>query len=67
MCVLSIKMPIRNKSGNLFNDPRKYSLSRTSVPIEKVQNSLWNLTLEIFSECLNTMNNLGRNMIVAYC
>ena len=22
MCVLSIKMPIRKKSGNLFNDPR---------------------------------------------
>ena len=22
MCVLSIKVPIRNKSGNLFNDPR---------------------------------------------
>ena len=21
MCVLSIKMPIRKKSGNLFNDP----------------------------------------------
>ena len=23
MCVLSIKVPIRKKSGNLFNDPRK--------------------------------------------
>ena len=22
MCVLSIKLPIRKKSGNLFNDPR---------------------------------------------
>ena len=22
MCVLSIKMPIQKKSGNLFNDPR---------------------------------------------
>ena len=22
MCVLSIKVPIRKKSGNLFNDPR---------------------------------------------
>ena len=27
MCVLSIKVPIRNKSGNLFNDPRIYALS----------------------------------------
>ena len=25
MCVLSIKVPIRKKSGNLFNDPRIYS------------------------------------------
>ena len=24
MCVLSIKVPIRKKSGNLFNDPRLY-------------------------------------------
>ena len=24
MCVLSIKVPIRTKSGNLFNDPRIY-------------------------------------------
>ena len=26
MCVLSIKVPIRKKSGNLFNDPRIYSV-----------------------------------------
>ena len=25
MCVLSIKVPIRKKSGNLFNDPRIYN------------------------------------------
>ena len=24
MCILSIKVPIRKKSGNLFNDPRTY-------------------------------------------
>ena len=24
MCVLSIKVPIRKKSGNLFNDPRTF-------------------------------------------
>ena len=24
MCVLSIKVPLRNKCGNLFNDPRIY-------------------------------------------
>ena len=27
MCVLSIKLPIRKKSGNLFNDPRITSLN----------------------------------------
>ena len=26
MCVLSIKLPIRKKSGNLFNDPPTYTL-----------------------------------------
>ena len=28
MCVLSIKVPIRKKSGNLFNDPRMYPFAR---------------------------------------
>ena len=28
MCVLSIKVPIRKKSGNLFNDPRIYIYKR---------------------------------------
>ena len=32
MCVLSIKVPIRKKSGNLFNDPR--ILNFISVPVE---------------------------------
>ena len=27
MCVLSIKVPIRKKSGNLFNDPRISAMS----------------------------------------
>ena len=27
MCVLSIKVPIRKKSGNLFNDPRIWCLN----------------------------------------
>ena len=25
MCVLSMKVPIRKKSGNLFNDPRIFN------------------------------------------
>ena len=30
MCVLSIKVPIRKKSGNLFNDPRKLDVESIS-------------------------------------
>ena len=37
MCVLSIKVPIRTKSGNLFNDPCICGLCY--VPIKGV--SLW--------------------------
>ena len=29
MCVLSIKVPIRKKSGNLFNDPHTYQVTET--------------------------------------
>ena len=29
MCVLSIKVPIRKKSGNLFNDPHNFHFERT--------------------------------------
>ena len=32
MCVLSIKVPIRKKSGNLFNDPRRM-FDTENVPI----------------------------------
>ena len=37
MCVLSIKVPIRKKSGNLLNDPRiKYIyISRNRVIVQK--------------------------------
>ena len=30
MC-LSIKVPIRNKSGNLFNDPRKFKFAYVNI------------------------------------
>ena len=32
MCVLSIKVPIRKKSGNLFNDPRVYIYIYIYIP-----------------------------------
>ena len=35
MCVLSIKVPIRKKSGNLFNDPRIF------IKRSIVVSSLW--------------------------
>ena len=28
MCVLSVKVPLRKKSGNLFNDPRNFQSFR---------------------------------------
>ena len=31
MCVLSIRVPIRIKSGNLFNDPRTYKIIVTGT------------------------------------
>ena len=31
MCVLSIKGPIRKKSGNLFNDPRIYNSFKSLI------------------------------------
>ena len=39
MCVLSIKVSIRKKSGNLFNDPRSFRLELTSLTwVEKSGN-----------------------------
>ena len=33
MCVLSIKVPIRKKSGNLFNDPQNLTNRNTSITL----------------------------------
>ena len=52
MCVLSIKVPIRKKSANLFNDPRKifvlYNFQATrnkkSILYEKLQETKLSLT-----------------------
>ena len=32
MCVLSIKVPIRKKTGNLFNDPCRLKIDLVSQP-----------------------------------
>ena len=40
MCVLSIKVPIRKKSGNLFNDPCIYGNESDCIKkIEKLSNA----------------------------
>ena len=36
MRVLSIKVPIQKKSGNLFNDPRTYVCMYVSIYVETV-------------------------------
>ena len=36
MCVLSIKVPIRKKSGNLFNDPRIYLIYMYKQVLAKI-------------------------------
>ena len=36
MCVLSIKLPIRNKSGNLFNDTRTTDLIGSKIKINLI-------------------------------
>ena len=46
MCVLSIKVPIRNKSGNLFNDHRVY-ISDT-----------WNTTYENYLDYVGILETL---------
>ena len=33
MCILSIKVPVRKKSGNLFNDPRIYPSINVNIHI----------------------------------
>ena len=45
MCVLSIKVPIRKKSGNLFNDPRIYSHPQTDFFLYQ-NSSVWLDTLD---------------------
>ena len=50
MCVLSIKVPIRKKSGNLFNDPRTFEKSMSPIipPLTLVkldQTELCNLSM----------------------
>ena len=38
MCVLSIKVPIRKMSGNLFDDPRSYDAVSGNDPLHLLKN-----------------------------
>ena len=40
MCVLAIKVPIRKKYGNLFNDPRIYTILRYTCSITNIESFL---------------------------
>ena len=46
MCALSIKVPIRKKSGNLFNDPRIYIYIYIYIERERERES-WGREREI--------------------
>ena len=41
MCILSIKVPIRKKSVNLFNDPRTSALGRHWMLCRTAENDGW--------------------------
>ena len=40
MCVLSIKVPILKKSGNLFNDPRRFNSALMFIHVGTIIYSL---------------------------
>ena len=66
MCVLSIKVPIRKKSGNLFHDPRNYNnhhYKHTSLSISLNNHKSYSsqrfskkFVMEIFSSLLNDLD-----------
>ena len=49
MCVLSIKVPIRKKSGNLFNEPRICMYVTVSICSTALWTNSWNL-LQVIKE-----------------
>ena len=51
MCVLSIKVPIRKKSGNLFNDPRIFSCRRILLKMTN-KNLMFCFLLFFFGETI---------------
>ena len=48
MCVLSIKVPIRKKSGNLFNDPRIKGIYHANIRKYVVYNKNVNLRIILY-------------------
>ena len=56
MCVLSIKVPIRKKSGNLFNDPRNHI-----IKIVIWDNSIRNSCLKSYNKNSYLKKYINRN------
>ena len=54
MSVLSIKVPIRKKAGNLFNDPRTFTVDLLIVVVF-VQKAILFLDELIIEECCNNL------------
>ena len=51
MCVLSIKVPIRKKSGNLFNEPRNcfsVRIAYSSIPFRLYLSAAKNLKTDLY-------------------
>ena len=69
MCILSIKLPIRKKSGNLFNDPRIYIYIYMEVSngvksdniSRKIDNKVMPVEGEIYWEAKATLKRFSSN------
>ena len=61
MCVLSIKVPIRKKSGNLFNEPCRYALGQYLRQVKSDNGSRVYICWEYFP-CFPNNASKGRQM-----
>ena len=65
MCVLSIKVSVRKKSGNLFNDHRIYIYIYIYIYIRKnIQMMLSKISFGI--HCVIHMRNFNENFILTF-
>ena len=62
MCVLSIKVPIQKKSGNLFNDPHMFFYQTFCVPCD----FLWSASQHLFNKNKNIELKNNENIKLEY-